>query len=55
MDVHMIRSMSEVLKTSNCKELNSFESFLVAQWLSEKVEMTPFRMDKILYVFGKYN
>lgn len=55
MDIHMIRSMSEILKTNNCKELDSFDSFLVAQWLSEKVEMTPFRLDKILYVFGKYN
>ena len=55
MDVHMIRSMSEFLDVYSCKNLTDFESFVVTQWLANKINMTPFRLDKILYVYGVYH
>lgn len=55
MDIHMIRSMSEVLNVNNCSELTDFESFVVAQWLADKIKITPFKLDKILYVYGVYH
>ena len=55
MDIHMIRSMSEVMNVSNCSKLSDFESFFVTQWLADKIKMTPFKLDKILYVYGVYN
>lgn len=55
MDIHMIRSMSEVLNIYSCSELSDFESFVVTQWLANKIKMTPFKLDKILYVYGVYH
>jgi hypothetical protein len=54
MDIHLIRSMSETLNVNNCSKLSDFESFIVAQWLADKIKMTPFKLDKILYVYGVY-
>lgn len=55
MDIHMIRSMSEVLNIYSCSKLSDFESFAVTQWIASKIKMTPFKLDKILYVYGVYN
>jgi len=55
MDVHLIRSMSEVINRNTCHELSDFESFIVTQWLADNIKMTPFKLDKILYVYGVYN
>jgi diadenosine tetraphosphate (Ap4A) HIT family hydrolase len=55
MDVHMIKNMSEVLNVHNYSKLTDFESFIVTQWLADKINMTPFRMDKIIYVYGVYH
>jgi len=54
MDVHMIRSMSEVLQFNKDDKLPDYESFATTQWLASKLGMTPYRLDKILYVFGVY-
>lgn len=54
MDVHLIRSMSEILNVNNYYKLTDSESFIVTQWVAEKIRMTPFRLDKILYVYGVY-
>jgi hypothetical protein len=55
MDIHMIRSMSEVLNVYSCSKLTDSESFVVTQWLANKITMTPFKLDKIQYVYGMYN
>jgi thermostable 8-oxoguanine DNA glycosylase len=55
MDIHMIRSMSDVLNVYSCGKLTDFESFVVTQWLADKIKMTPFKLDKILYVYGVYH
>lgn len=55
MDIHMIRSMSEILNVKDCSKLTDFESFVVTQWLANRIKMTPFKLDKILYVYGVYN
>jgi len=55
MDIHLIRSMSEVLEVYRCSNLSDFESFVVSQWLADKIKITPFKLDKILYVCGVYN
>jgi len=54
MDVHLIRSMSEVLQVNEDDKLPDFESFATTQWVANKMKMTPYRLDKILYVYGVY-
>lgn len=48
MDIHMIRSMSEFCNLNNCKSLSDFELFTISQWLAKEIQITPFRLDKIL-------
>ncbi len=54
MDVHLIRSMAEVLQINQDDKLADYESFATTQWLANKMNMTPYRLDKILYVYGVY-
>jgi len=54
MDVHMIRSISEVLQINQDDKLADYESFATTQWLANKMNMTPYRLDKIFYVYGVY-
>jgi len=52
--VHMIRSISEVLQINQDDKLADYESFATTQWLANKMNMTPYRLDKIFYVYGVY-
>jgi len=55
MDVHLIRYMSHLLSKQNHNRLTDYESFVVTQWLADQIKITPFKMDKILYVYSLYN
>ncbi len=52
MDVHLMRSMGNFLHNFKDEKLDDFESFVTAQWFADKIGMTPYRFDKILFVWG---
>lgn len=55
MDVHLIRSMSEILNANSSKDLTDFELFVATLWVADKIKMTPYRLDKIQYVYDVYH
>jgi hypothetical protein len=55
MDVHLIRTMSEVLNANSCKDLTDFELFVTTLWVADKIKMTPYRLDKIQYIYDMYH
>jgi len=52
-DVQMIRAIRNIIGEEDVK-FNNFELFVGTQWIAEKIDMTPFKLDKILYIYGKY-
>lgn len=54
MDIHMIRIMNDFLQEKNSIILNDYETFVSTLWLADKIQMSSFRLDKILYVDGIY-
>lgn len=53
-DFQMIKSISDLIG-EGCKKFNNFDLFVATQWIAQNIEMTPFRLDKILYVHGWMN
>lgn len=53
-DFQMIKAISDLIG-GGCKKFNNFDLFVATQWIAQNIEMTPFRLDKILYVHGWMN
>jgi hypothetical protein len=50
----MINAISSIVG-EGCKEFDNFELFIATQWITQNIEMTPFKLYKILYVYGWMN
>jgi len=53
-DFQMINAINNIIG-EGCRKFNNFELFVATQWISQQINITPFKLDKILYVYGWMN
>ena len=53
-DHHMKKEFPNLLSISGCKNLGDYQSFELSQILADKIGITPFHLDHLLYQWGRY-
>jgi len=53
-DHHMKKEFPRLLNIESCRKMSELESFKLSQIVADKIGLTPFHLDHLLYQWGRY-